>query len=154
VIVTPQSLSAEAQRNGCEDRDNRLPQILLSDDKNTVNYTYSVYWEEDKHSWGSRWDLYLHVFDPQIHWFSIIDSIIITLVLSGMVIMIILRALRRDIMRYNLNGDEDGAQEDFGWKMVHADVFRPPVNRMLLCVLLGSGAQILCMACITIGVFC
>ncbi|KAJ1339685.1 hypothetical protein BSLG_005718 [Batrachochytrium salamandrivorans] len=39
-----------------------------------------------------------------------------------------------DIARYNALGDEDGAQEEFGWKMVHADVFRPPAFRMLLSI--------------------
>jgi transmembrane 9 superfamily protein 2/4 len=115
-----------------------------------VSYTYNVVWEEDKISWGTRWDHYLHVFDPQIHWFSIVNSIIIVLILASMVSMILLRALHKDISRYNALGDEDAAHDDFGWKMVHADVFRPPKFRMLLCVLLGTGAQLLCMITVTL----
>ncbi|KAJ3056766.1 transmembrane 9 super member 2 [Rhizophlyctis rosea] len=70
--------------------------------------------------------------------------------LTGMVGMILLRALHKDISRYNQFGDEDGSQEDFGWKLVHADVFRPPNHRMLLSVLLGNGAQLLMMAAVTL----
>lgn len=33
-------------------------------------------------------------------------------------------------------------QEEFGWKLVHGDVFRPPRRGMLLAVFLGSGAQV------------
>ena len=34
-------------------------------------------------------------------------------------------------------------QEEFGWKLVHGDVFRPPRQIMLLSVLVGSGLQLL-----------
>ena len=42
-------------------------------------------------------------------------------------------------------------QEDFGWKLVHGDVFRPPTCTMLLSVVIGSGAQLFCMTFITLG---
>ena len=67
-----------------------------------------------------------------------------------MVTMILMRALHKDISRYNALDEEDGAQDEFGWKMVHADVFRPPKFRMLLSVMLGTGAQLFCMISVTI----
>lgn len=33
--------------------------------------------------WASRWDTYLMMMDDQIHWFSIINSLMIVLFLSG-----------------------------------------------------------------------
>lgn len=48
-----------------------------------------------------------------------------------------------------IDSGED-AQEEFGWKLVHGDVFRPPRKGMLLAVFLGSGTQILCMTAITL----
>ena len=42
-------------------------------------------------------------------------------------------------------------QEDFGWKLVHGDVFRPPTHPMILSVFLGAGSQFMCMAVITLG---
>jgi len=49
-----------------------------------------------------------------------------------------------------IDSGED-AQEEFGWKLVHGDVFRPPRKGMLLSVLLGSGTQVFCMSLITLG---
>jgi hypothetical protein len=40
--------------------------------------------------WASRWDTYLLMMDDQIHWFSIVNSLMIVLFLSGMVAMIML----------------------------------------------------------------
>ena len=45
--------------------------------------------------WASRWDLYLYMGDDQIHWFSIINSLAIVLLLTGIVAMIMMRTLRR-----------------------------------------------------------
>lgn len=52
-------------------------------------------------AWATRWDNYLHILDPSIHWFSLVNSIVIVLFLTGMVAMILLRALHKDISRYN-----------------------------------------------------
>lgn len=68
-----------------------------------------------------------------------------------MVFMILVRALHKDIARYNAAGDEDGVQEEFGWKLVHADAFRPPSHRLLLSVLVGNGIHILCMCGVTLA---
>lgn len=61
--------------------------------------------------------------------------------------MILIRALYRDIAKYNEETAEE-AQEETGWKLVHGDVFRPPSGTfgpMLLSVFVGSGIQILAM---------
>ena len=68
--------------------------------------------------WASRWDTYLMMMDDQIHWFSIINSVMIVLFLSGMVAMIMLRTLARDITKYNQLESSDDAQEETGWKLV------------------------------------
>eukprot|EP00116_Pleurobrachia_bachei_P013040 sb/3473302/ len=51
---------------------------------------------------------------------------------------------------YGSNPHED-PQEEFGWKLVHGDVFRPPRKGMMLSVLIGSGAQVFFMISVTIG---
>lgn len=68
--------------------------------------------------WASRWDTYLLMLDDQIHWFSIINSLMIVLFLSGMVAMIMMRTLHRDISKYNQLETADEAQEETGWKLV------------------------------------
>lgn len=117
----------------------------------TVTYTYSVNWEPSANAWATRWDNYLHVLDPSIHWFSLVNSIVIVLFLTGMVAMILIRALHKDISRYNAVDAQEDVQEDYGWKLVHGDVFRPPQRPMLLSVLVGSGAQIVAMTGLTLG---
>ncbi|CAG8529871.1 6185_t:CDS:10, partial [Diversispora eburnea] len=125
--------------------------LTLSTQKsNDVFYTYEVSWIPSETAWATRWDNYLHTFDPRIHWFSLVNSIVIVLFLTGMVAMILLRALHKDISRYNQIDAQEDVQEDFGWKLVHGDVFRPPSHIMLLSVLLGSGAQLFFMTTVTL----
>ena len=87
--------------------------------------------------------------DDEIHWFSIVNSSVILLFLSGMVAMIMLRTLARDITKYNQLESADDAQEETGWKLVHGDVFRPPANASLLATYVGTGIQILGMSLVT-----
>lgn len=86
-----------------------------------------------------------------IQWFSIMNSLVIVLFLTGMVGMIIMRTLHRDIDRYNRLDTEEDAQEEFGWKLVHGDVFRTPRYPMLLSVFIGAGCQTLLMTSVTLG---
>lgn len=80
-----------------------------------------------------------------------------------MVAAILVRALKKDIARYNrldsfnlddlsgTNGDaENDIQEDSGWKLVHGDVFRTPKNPLLLSIFLGNGSQLFVMVGTTI----
>nr|CAG8469448.1 276_t:CDS:10 [Entrophospora candida] len=125
--------------------------LALDEQKdNSVHFTYRVTWDLSETAWATRWDNYLHTFDPRIHWFSLVNSVVIVLFLTGMVAMILLRALHKDISRYNQLEAQEDVQEDFGWKLVHGDVFRPPSNMMLLSVLLGSGAQLYFMTAVTL----
>ena len=64
-----------------------------------VVFSYDVKWEASEVKWASRWDTYLLMGDEQIHWFSIINSLMIVLFLSGMVAMIMMRTLHRDFNR-------------------------------------------------------
>ncbi|KAL1557397.1 Transmembrane 9 superfamily member 8 [Salvia divinorum] len=119
------------------------------EDKQEVIFTYDVTYQESNVKWAMRWDTYLLMADDQIHWFSIVNSLMIVLFLSGMVAMIMLRTLYRDISRYNELETHEEAQEETGWKLVHADVFRAPSNSNLLCVYVGTGVQFLGMVVVT-----
>lgn len=118
-------------------------------------YTYSVHYVKDNHiKWASRWDYILESMPhTNIQWFSIMNSLVIVLFLSGMVAMIMLRTLHKDIARYN-QVDQEEAQEESGWKQVHGDIFRPPRKGMLLSVFLGQGTQIFIMTFITLFLAC
>ena len=46
---------------------------------------------------------------------------------------------------------QEEALEESGWKLVHGDVFRPPLYRRLLVALTGAGIQIFLSTFIVIG---
>jgi len=65
-----------------------------------VVYTYDVFWELSDVSWASRWDAYLRMPGGRVHWFSILNSLMVVLVMSSIVAMILMRTVRRDLARY------------------------------------------------------
>eukprot|EP01068_Selenidium_serpulae_P006161 Selendium_serpulae@DN4302_c0_g1_i4.p1 len=125
---------------------------LALEDVNKVIFTYDVKWETSPILWATRWDTYISSSsgDAQIHWFSIINSLMIVLFLSGMMAIILLRTLLRDIARYNEMDNVEEAQEESGWKLVHGEVFRKPSFSKLLAVCAGTGMQILGMTVVTL----
>ncbi|KAK7557068.1 endomembrane protein 70, partial [Phyllosticta citricarpa] len=152
----------------------------------TIPYTYSVYFrEDDKLEWQNRWDMYFvnQEDSSKIHWIAIINSILISAVLTGVVAVIFARTIRSDlkgrkddlekpILRRtrspkpkklpeknglleqvddadgdaDISDDEEPMEDVTGWKLVHADVFRPPPYGGLLAPLVGSGSQLVFMA--------
>ena len=165
VLVQPRShRDSKNNVNGKPECGEDGPPLSLNEEGETpVVWTYSVYWRQSPTVWATRWDKYLHVFDPKIHWVSLINSTVFVIFLVGMVGMILMRALRKDIARYNrldsINLDDlsgtsaavdDGVQEDSGWKLVHGDVFRSPCYPLMLGVLLGNGCQLFVMTGVTV----
>ncbi|KAL3151993.1 hypothetical protein ABBQ32_001114 [Trebouxia sp. C0010 RCD-2024] len=142
---------ARVEPLSCVGNEDRVPepQEVTADAK--IVYTYDVYWEESDISWASRWDAYLNMPGGRVHWFSILNSLMVVLVMSSIVAMIMMRTIRRDLQRYEgLLGDAGNDMEESGWKMVSGDVFRPPKNAILLCVQIGSGVQIITSAFATL----
>ncbi|XP_067096178.1 transmembrane 9 superfamily member 4 [Osmerus mordax] len=156
--VVPQSVKVEdlkADGKGActlPEAGGSAPQEIDPSQENHVLFTYSVHWEESQVKWASRWDTYLTMSDVQIHWFSIVNSVVVVFFLSGILSMIIIRTLRKDIANYNREDDIEDTMEESGWKNVHGDVFRPPRYPMVLSSLLGSGIQLFCMILIVIFV--
>ncbi|CAA7408780.1 unnamed protein product [Spirodela intermedia] len=126
---------------------NHSPQEVDADKE--VVFTYDVTFMSSEVKWASRWDTYLLMNDDQIHWFSIINSLMIVLFLSGMVAMIMMRTVYKDIVNYNQLEAQEEDEEETGWKLVHGDAFRPPINSGLLCVYVGTGVQFLGMTIVT-----
>ncbi|KXJ70770.1 hypothetical protein RP20_CCG022554 [Aedes albopictus] len=73
-------------------------------------------------------------------------------IVSGILTMIMVRTLRRDIAKYNTDDSVniEDTLEETGWKLVHGDVFRPPRHPRLFAAVIGSGIQVFFMAMITI----
>ncbi|KAI3509689.1 hypothetical protein L1887_25191 [Cichorium endivia] len=118
-----------------------------------VSFTYEVEFIKSDIKWPSRWDAYLKMEGARVHWFSILNSLMVIVFLAGIVFVIFLRTVRRDLTRYGDLDKESQAQmneELSGWKLIVGDVFREPINSKLLCVMIGTGIQITGMAFVTI----
>ncbi|RCV31671.1 hypothetical protein SEVIR_6G204400v4 [Setaria viridis] len=119
-----------------------------------ITFTYDVEFVKSDIKWPSRWDAYLKMeAGSKVHWFSIMNSLMVILFLAGIVFVIFLRTVRRDLTRYEELDKEAQAQmneELSGWKLVVGDVFREPTCSKLLCIMIGDGVQILGMAIVTI----
>lgn len=106
-----------------------------------VQWTYSVQWKHTETRYKERWDRYLSRSDRQIHWFSVVNSVMVVLFLSGMIAVILIRTLHSDLRKYTQQVEAQDDTEETGWKLVHGDVFRAPECPLLLSTLAGSGAQ-------------
>lgn len=123
-----------------------------------VLFTYDVIWKENEGiDWPSRWDIYMtmdNAVPSKVHWFSTLNNLVVLYLLSAMITFLLVRNLRRDFNSYKrFVTDEEKAESiiEFGWKLVHRDVFRPPrFSPFLLSVCCGAGAQLLCTAFWTI----
>lgn len=155
IKVVPRSIKHKSESE-MDCSSSALPLGIRSGDASLdIVYSYSIKWEVTPIRWSSRWDYILDSMpNTNIQWFSILNSLVIVLFLSGMVAMILMRTLHRDIAIYNQLDNAEDAQEEFGWKLVHGDVFRAPRKGMLLSVFLGSGSQIFCMTLVTLLFAC
>eukprot|EP01129_Flabellula_baltica_P015648 TRINITY_DN8045_c0_g1_i1.p1 TRINITY_DN8045_c0_g1~~TRINITY_DN8045_c0_g1_i1.p1 ORF type:complete len:582 (+),score=106.33 TRINITY_DN8045_c0_g1_i1:46-1791(+) len=110
-------------------------------------FTYSVSWTSTDEEFEHRFDKYLdnEFFEHQIHWFSIFNSIMMVLFLVGLVIMILVRTVRADFLKFfpeDGNDDVFDIGDDKGWRQVRLDVFRPPPYLGFFSAFIGTGIQL------------
>lgn len=63
VIVQPRSLAHSEGEPDCAE--NRPPVELSTEQSTKVRFSYGVFWVKSSTAWATRWDKYLHVFDPR-----------------------------------------------------------------------------------------
>ncbi len=78
----------------------------------------------------------------EIHWLSIINSFVLVLLLTAFLSIILMRILKQDFSKYMEIDEDELAEEETGWKMIHGEVFRPPPLLNIFCAVIGSGAQL------------
>lgn len=146
---------------------NRIIEVSLSSDEavpvaagKSFELTYSVHWVKTDKEFSTRFNRYLDnsFFEHQIHWFSLFNSFMMVIFLCGLVLLILMRTLRADYMRYMREDDEEGgagldagANDETGWKQVYGDVFRVPDNVVWFSALVGNGTQLALLALVVIG---
>jgi transmembrane 9 superfamily protein 3 len=121
----------------------------------SLNFTYTVNWIPTNQSYETRFKQYLDTdfFQHQIHWFSIMNSFAMVFFLTAIVSIILYRTLRKDMNRYeredSLLDFEKDFNDDYGWKLIYGDVFRPPPNLILFSAMNGTGTH-LCLLALTV----
>lgn len=120
-----------------------------SPDGQTISYSYSISWKKVDVAWEDRMDVYKQHHDLptplEVHWLSIINSLILVLLLTACLAIIMLRVINHDftvVADVEAGEASGGTDDEIGWKLVHGDVFRKPSNLNLLTAAVGSGAHL------------
>ncbi len=123
------------------------PQPLV---EGNILFTYDVVFEYSDITLASRWDHY-KTARAGIHWSGIILSEVLIVVISIIIVMVLCRNLRSDISSYNDRVSNLEEINEYDWKQISGDVFRPPaVNVLLLSSMLGTGTQLFLMIAATL----
>ncbi|XP_057547974.1 transmembrane 9 superfamily member 5-like isoform X2 [Amaranthus tricolor] len=121
---------------------------ITEDAEIDVKFTYSAKWNKTSIPFANRMRRYSKAsFLPpiqQLHWFSIINSVVIILLSMGLLAMLYWWNIQSDLKKY-FNGDED--DREIGWACIDGDVNRCPKLLPLFCAVLGCGTQLLLMVC-------
>ncbi|XP_073111595.1 transmembrane 9 superfamily member 2 isoform X2 [Elaeis guineensis] len=125
--------------------------VDITEDKAVdVMFAYSVTWKNTDIPFEKRMEKYSKSSSlPQhleIHWFSIINSCVTVLLLTGFLATILMRVLKNDFVKYSHDEESLEDQEETGWKYIHGDVFRFPKYKSLFSAVIGSGTQLLTLA--------
>ncbi|KAL0797809.1 hypothetical protein Bca101_052983 [Brassica carinata] len=121
--------------------------VDLTEDKEVdAEFMYTVKWKETETPFEKRMEKYSmssslphHL---EIHWFSIINSCVTVLLLTGFLATILMRVLKNDFTKYAQDEEAADDLEETGWKYIHGDVFRFPTHNSLFAASLGSGTQL------------
>jgi hypothetical protein len=128
-----------------------------------IPFAYSVHWVELPHiPHAQALEMQLKASMPHghqnmdIHWLAIINSFVLMLLILSLFLLIIIRVVRSDLSRYLQIPDEElnAVEEETGWKLVHADVFRSPRHRLFFCSAVGAGLQLFSMVVMVVLVGC
>ncbi|KAH9577531.1 Nonaspanin (TM9SF) [Trypanosoma melophagium] len=152
--VTPSSVKSST---GCPPTTSvpaDTPEPFTSDDTD-ITYSYSVSWEmdNDESILMTRWDLYARAgrsATKRGHWMAILNSLALLSFLGILVMIVLTRTVRKDLLIYGDADISEDAQEESGWKLVRGDVFRTPPYSLIFTAFVSTGSQMVLMAFVTV----
>ncbi|KAI3709332.1 hypothetical protein L2E82_39092 [Cichorium intybus] len=115
-----------------------------------IAFTYEVTFIESDIKWPSRWNAYMKTEGAKVHWFSIVNSLIVVTFMAGIILVIFLKRVKRDLTHHE-ETQSQMHEEYSNSKLVVPDVLRAPSNPALFCVMVGTGVQIIGTAVVTIA---
>ncbi|KAL3753124.1 hypothetical protein ACJRO7_000510 [Eucalyptus globulus] len=104
-----------------------------------ISFTYEVQFLKSDIHWQSRWDIYLKQRYSRIGWFSVLRSLTTILLLTGIVFVIFLKTIARELAKcqgLNKQAEAQTSEEPSGWKLLASDAFREPNYSRLLRLIL------------------
>ncbi|KAL2317298.1 hypothetical protein Fmac_031174 [Flemingia macrophylla] len=123
---------------------------LTEDSEVDVDFTYSAKWTATDIPFEKRLEKYSQTsflaHNLEIHWFSVINSCVTVLLLTGFLAIILMRVLKNDFVKFTPDEEAVDDQEESGWKYIHGDVFRYPRYKSLFAAALGTGTQLFTLA--------
>ena len=147
--ILPMSIKHKGDKAICAKEDKNilknleLPYQPLVQGK--ILFTYDVIYEYSDITLASRWDHY-NSSKKGIHWTGILITEILVICGTLAIVYILKNNLNRDISSYNYRVSQLEDINDYDWKQISGDVFRPPGrNILLLSGSLGTGSQLLSM---------
>jgi len=147
--ILPMSIKHNGDQAICEKDEKDVVQNLEKPpqplEEGKILFTYDVIFEYSDITLASRWDHY-KVARAGIHWGGVILSEILIVSISIIIVVILCRNLRNDINNYNYRVSNLEDINEYDWKQISGDVFRPPSkNVLLLSSILGTGTQLFLM---------
>jgi len=118
-----------------------------------IGFTYDVIFLKSNKTFASRYDNYFTFKGrKRYHWGSLALSNILILFLTLIIFLILSRTVKKDLDKYNQNvtiGD-NVILDEYGWKQIASDVFRPPIHQKTLSAFIGTGFEIFCLIIVSV----
>ena len=115
----------------------------------TINFTYSVVWFKTNGSFTNRFNRYLDhsFFEDQIHWFSILNSLALVIILCAFVFILyttLITSPNTENSELNSSAEENQLRYSYQIKLkeLRRDVFRVPTNLTSYAAFYGIGMQL------------
>ena len=117
-----------------------------------IAFTYDVIFIKSNTTFSSRYDHYFYIGKRMYRWFGLITSNIIILILTCGIFFILTRTVNKDLDKYNASSiiTDSVSIDEFGWKQINGDVFRPPKHLKTLSAFIGTGFEILCLLIVSL----
>ena len=114
-----------------------------------ITFKYDVVFELSDIKLQSRWDIYKKS-NKKFRWAGLIYSYLLIIILSTITFLIFSKNVQNEIDIYNFRVAHIESIDEFNWKQLYGDVFRPP-NKLptLLAAFTGTGFQLFLMVLFT-----
>ena len=140
----------------CSISEENIGRYYESDDINkqellagNITFKYDVVFELSDIKLQSRWDIYKKS-NKKFRWAGLIYSYLLIIILSTITFLIFSKNVQNEIDIYNFRVAHIESIDEFNWKQLYGDVFRPP-NKLptLLAAFTGTGFQLFLMVLFT-----